>query len=89
MANLKSSKKDIRRTRRRTARNQAEMSRILTVVRAVRTATTAESAKKAFEQAVSLLDRAATKNLIHWRSAARRKSRLAAYVGRKLKSPAS
>lgn len=89
MANLKSSKKDIRRTKTRTIRNRAELSRILTAVRAARMAATAEAAKKSFEEAASLLDRAAAKQLFHWRTAARRKSRLAAYISRKLKSSAS
>lgn len=89
MANLKSSKKDIRRTRRRTIRNQGELSRIMTAVRSARMASTPEAAKKAFEYAASLLDRAAAKRLIHWRTAARRKSRLADYVARKLKSASS
>jgi len=70
-------------------RNQAELTRILTAVRVARTSSTAEAAKKAFEQAASLLDRAASKKLIHWRAAARRKSRLADYIARKLKSASS
>ncbi|MEK7765045.1 MAG: 30S ribosomal protein S20 [bacterium] len=71
MANLKSSIKDIRRTKRRTARNLARLSRIESAVKAV---------KAALQEASSLLDRAARKEVIHWRAAGRKKSRLAAYL---------
>ena len=85
MANLKSSKKDIRRTRRRTARNLDRKSGLESAVRAVRTATTLEAARTALSAAFGALDRAAHKDLIHQRSASREKSRLAAYVAAKFK----
>jgi small subunit ribosomal protein S20 len=85
MANLKSSKKDIRRTRRRTARNLNRRSGLESAVRAVRAATTIEVAKPALAAAFSALDRAAHKDLIHQRTASREKSRLAAFVATKFK----
>jgi len=83
MANLKSSKKDVRRTRRRTARNQARDTRIWTAISAVEGAASRDAALAALRTANSLLDRAAHKDLIHQRAAARRKSRLAELVNRK------
>ena len=85
MANLKSSKKDIRRTRRRTARNLDRRSGLESAVRAVRAATTVEAARTALAAAFSALDRAAHKDLIHERTASREKSRLAAFVAGKFK----
>ncbi len=83
MPNLTSSIKDVRRTRRRTVRNQARMSRIETAMRSVRAADSATAAQAAYKEAVTLLDRAAHGNLLHWRTVARQKSRLAALIKRK------
>lgn len=80
MANLRSSKKDIIRSRRRRLRNSAWKSRCKTLVRKARTAissgdplVSAELSRQAYRQ----LDKAASKGAIHPRQAARRKSRLA------------
>ena len=86
MANLKSSKKDIRRTRRRTARNQTSLSRIRTAVKSVRSAKSKEAASTALLKAGSLLDRAAHAGLMHWRKAARQKSNLSKLVNTKFAS---
>ena len=86
MPNLKSSFKDVRRTQRRTIRNQARFSRIRTALRAVKTAASKEVAQAALREAASLLDRAAHSDLIHWRAAARQKSRLTQFISKKFKS---
>lgn len=83
MANLKSSIKDVRRTRTRTARNRAVESRLESTVKAVRDAATADAARSALRSAGSQLDRAASSGLMHWRTASRQKGRLAAFVNRK------
>lgn len=83
MANLKSSIKDVRRTRTRTARNQAVLSRLESTIREVRLAATAETARTALKSASSQLDRASASGLMHWRTAARQKGRLASFVNRK------
>lgn len=88
MANLKSSIKDIRRTARRTERNLARVSRIQSAMKAVRAATTPEEGRQALRQASSLLDRAARKDVMHWRSAARQKARLARFVAEKFPAKA-
>lgn len=80
MANLKSSKKDIKRSRKRRLRNLNSKSRLKTAVRKARTAISAGDTVVASEmtrQACRLLDKAAAKGIIHKRQAGRRKSRLA------------
>jgi small subunit ribosomal protein S20 len=87
MANLKSSKKDIRRTARRTARNQTRRTQIQTAIKVVRSAASPEAAQGALRELTVLLDRGAREKLIHWRKAARQKSRMAAFLAGKF--PAS
>ena len=83
MANLKSSKKDVRRTARRTERNRSQLSRLQTAVREVKTAESRDKAQVALRVACSLLDRAAHSHLVHWRAAARQKARLSLSVNKK------
>jgi small subunit ribosomal protein S20 len=72
--NIASAKKNMRKTRAATIRNRAQRSALRTAVKRAKspTATPAERL-----EAVSLLDRAARKGLIHKNAAARHKSRLA------------
>ncbi|MFB3881467.1 MAG: 30S ribosomal protein S20 [Armatimonadota bacterium] len=90
MANIKSSKKDIVRSRRRRVRNSSWTSSAKTVVRKARTAIASRDATVATEltrEASRHLDKAAAKGVIHPRQAARRKSRLAKRLAKL--SPAS
>ena len=74
MPNIASAKKNMRKTRAATARNRAQRSAIRTALKKAKTpSATAEERLTA----VSLLDRAARKGLIHANAAARHKSRLA------------
>ena len=85
MANLKSSKKDIVRSRKRRARNLNARSRLKTAVGKARTAIAAGDpivAAEMAQQASRLLDKAASKGIIHKRQAGRRKSRLARRQGK-------
>ena len=80
LANLKSSKKDIIRSRKRRVRNLNTRSRLKTAVGKARTAIAAGDSAAALETtrlAGRLLDKAASKGIIHERQARRRKSRLA------------
>jgi len=80
MANTKSSKKDLRRTVKRRARNLGTRSALKTFVKKVRVAAaTGEVAatQSALVSAVSALDKAAQRGIIHKNQAARRKSRIA------------
>jgi small subunit ribosomal protein S20 len=72
--NIASAKKNMRKSRAATVRNRAQRAALRTALkRAKAAAATADDRTKA----VSLLDRAARKGLIHANAAARHKSRLA------------
>ena len=80
MPNIKSSVKDLKRSRGRAMRNAAVRSGVKTAVKKARQAVAgsdAEGAQTATRAAARLLDKAATKGTIHKRAAARSKSRLA------------
>ena len=74
MPNIRSSEKDMRRSRVARMRNRAQRSALRT---ALKKAESADATEKERLLAVRLLDRAARKGLIHRNAAARRKSRLA------------
>lgn len=74
MPNIKSAKKDMRKSRVATVRNRAQRSALRT---ALKRAGAADATEEQRRNAVTLLDRAARKGLIHKNAAARRKSRLA------------
>ncbi len=61
------------------ARNRAEKSRVKQAIKAVRTAIDlkdGEAAKAALVNATTVLDKAASKKVVHWKTAARKVSRL-------------
>ena len=74
MPNIASAKKNMRKSRAATVRNRAQRSALRT---ALKRAKGAEAADETRATAVSLLDRAARKGLIHKNAAARQKSKLA------------
>ncbi|MBN2557040.1 MAG: 30S ribosomal protein S20 [Anaerolineales bacterium] len=79
MANTASAKKRIRQTVKRQARNQAVRSRYRGFIKNARIGLAsgdASSAAEAVHVAVSELDRAASKGIIHRKNASRKKSRL-------------
>lgn len=84
MPNIKSVKKDVLRSRERQLRNQAAKSQIKTLIKKARVAieghATAEDVKPLVVSAVSAVDRAVKRGIIHKNAAARRKSRLAKRV---------
>jgi small subunit ribosomal protein S20 len=85
MANLRSSKKDIKRNAKRRARNQQTRSALKTYVKKVRVAVAqpevdGEHLQKSLTAATKQLDKAAQRGIIHKNQAARRKSRLAKQV---------
>ena len=74
MPNIASAKKNMRKSRAATVRNRAQRSALRTALKKAKaTAATAEERLAA----VSLLDRAARKGLVHRNAAARQKSKLA------------
>ena len=79
MANTKSAKKRIQVTAKKTLRNKMINSRTKTAVKKAITAIEKDGkqANAEFVSAVSLIDKAQTKGVLHKNTAARRKSRLA------------
>jgi small subunit ribosomal protein S20 len=74
MPNIASAKKNMRKSRAAQVRNRAQRSTLRTAIKKAR----AENASpEAMAVAVTLLDRAARKGLVHKNAAARRKSRMA------------
>ena len=83
MANIKSAKKRMRRTARRTDINGARRSRIRTYVKKVESAIAGndkEAAEQALKEAQPELMRGATKGILHRNTASRKVSRLAARI---------
>lgn len=79
MANHKSAIKRHKQSVKRNARNRVVRTRIKNIVKSVRAAIKGEdkaAANAALTQAMSSLDKAATKKVIHWKKAARKISRL-------------
>lgn len=80
MANTRSSKKDLRRIAKRRVRNQGTRTALKTYAKRVRTtAATGDTAatQEALVTAVSAIDKALQRGIIHKNAAARRKSRSA------------
>ena len=77
MANTKSAKKRIRSNARRQERNVMYKSQVKTTVKkAEQSIFSGEPNEEAIRSAISTLDKAAVKGIIHKNNAARRKSRL-------------
>ncbi len=81
MPNIKSAKRRMRTSAKARLKNRSEVSRIRTAIKNVRQATTADAGDASLREAVALLDRAATRRLIHPKRVARIKSSLARHVG--------
>lgn len=83
MANHKSAIKRHKQSVKRAARNRAVKTRIKNVIKAVRAAVTEkdkEQAQAKLTEAMSVLDKASSKGVIHWKNAARKISRLSKAV---------
>jgi small subunit ribosomal protein S20 len=81
LANIKSALKRIRSSERKRARNKPVRSALKTFVRSANTQINTEGGEEAAHavvRAISELDKAANKGIIHRNQAARRKSRLMA-----------
>lgn len=84
MANHPSAIKRHRQSERRAQRNQAERSRVRSAVKKVRAVTTGSDSGAAQEElkaAAKVLQKAASKGVIHRNNASRRIARLARLVG--------
>jgi small subunit ribosomal protein S20 len=82
MANIRSSKKDVRRTTTRTQRNRITKGRIRSLRKKVIAALKAGDSKvsqAAYNEFASAADKAAKTNVLHKNTASRLKSRVAAH----------
>lgn len=82
MATHKSAIKRHRQSLKRRALNRAKKSELKTMIKKVRTAKDKETAREAFNKVVSLLDKLATKGIIHKNKASNQKSKLALYLNK-------
>lgn len=83
MANIKSAKKRIRQTKKRTAHNRMYRSAARTYIRKARKLMAAgqfDEAEAVAREAYSTLDKAGRRRIVHPRNAARRKARLMAQL---------
>jgi len=80
MPNIKSAKKRMELSAAARLKNRAERSRIRSAVKRVRAAESADDATARLVEAVSMLDRAATRRLFHPNRVARIKSGLTRHV---------
>ncbi len=74
MPNIKSAKKDMRKSRAANLRNRAQRATLRTALKKAKAGVATADERT---NAVSLLDRAARKGLVHKNAAARQKSKLA------------
>jgi small subunit ribosomal protein S20 len=80
LANSPSAEKRIRQATKRFERNRAQRSRMKTGIKKVIGATDAAAAEAAYREVAALLDRLASRRVIHPNKAARKKSQLAHHV---------
>ena len=83
MANHKSALKRHRQSLVARARNRAIKTQVKNAIKAVRAAIETKDATQAataLAQATSVIDKASTKSVLHWRTAARQVSRLSSAV---------
>lgn len=80
MSHHKSAIKRIRQDKKKKLRNKADKSAVKTAAKRVRQTSNPEDAAKLMPATSSIIDRAAKKRVIHWRTAARLKSRLAKHA---------
>jgi small subunit ribosomal protein S20 len=80
LANSSSAEKRIRQEHKRRQRNRAQRSRVKTGIKRVLSAETPAAAEAALREVAALLDRLASRRVIHPNKAARKKSQLARRV---------
>jgi small subunit ribosomal protein S20 len=88
MPNTKSAEKRLRQNRKRYMRNRAIRSMVKTYTKRVLLAKSLEEARKALFEAVRIIDKAASKGVIHKNTASRKKSRLYTFVNKMEKEAA-
>lgn len=89
MANIKSALKRARITRIRTARNAAYKSMMKSAVRRFEASlkdTNTDTAKESLQKAIRIIDKLASKGVIHKNNAARKKSKLTRKLNKSIAS---
>lgn len=82
MPQHKSCKKRMRTSEDERIRNRALRSQMVKTIKAFKSITTRAEAESQFKEVISIIDRAALKNVIHKNKAARDKSNLYSFVSR-------
>jgi small subunit ribosomal protein S20 len=77
---VKSAAKRMRRSRVQNDQNRMWRSRLRTQIKNVRSAESPEAAQEALNEAIPVIDRTASRGIIHQNAAARQKSRLTKFV---------
>jgi len=80
VANTRSSRKRMRQERTRRQHNRGQRSRIKSAVKKVMSSEDSKTGTESLQDAYALLDRLATRHIIHRNKAARKKSQLARKV---------
>ncbi|MBR9989761.1 MAG: 30S ribosomal protein S20 [Gemmatimonadetes bacterium] len=80
MANTPSAEKRIRQAQKRADTNRSHRSRMKTAIKRVMGAQDSGAAESAYREVSALLDRMASRRIIHPNKAARKKSQLARHV---------
>ena len=81
MPNIKSAQKRMELSRAARSKNRAARSKIRTAIKRVRQAASADEGKVRLLEAQALLDRAATRRMVHPNAVARLKGQLMRHVG--------
>ena len=82
MANHKSAKKRIRSSERKRIRNRYQLVTTRNLIKKLRKTTSKEAAESLYREVSSMLDKLARKNIIHYKNAANKKSKLAKFVNK-------
>jgi len=82
MANHKSAKKRIRANEAKRLRNRYQLKTTRTFIKRLRATTDKSEAETLYKTVSSMVDKLAKKNIIHWKNAANKKSKLASYVNK-------
>jgi small subunit ribosomal protein S20 len=80
MANHKSAEKRIRANEAKRVRNKYQHKSTRTQVKKLKTTTNKDEAGALLKEVISMLDKLAKKNIIHWKKAANQKSKLTKHV---------
>jgi small subunit ribosomal protein S20 len=82
MAHHKSAIKRIQTNERDNQKNKTKLSGLKTQIKKIRAATTKQEGQKQYQIVTAMLDRLASKGMIHKNNAANQKSRLAAFINK-------